>query len=461
MHRFTEESERLAQQIVASSLDRMRMDAPLDGPRSPDELLAQVGQSVTADGIGGDEALRLWTDVLAPACISVDHPRFLAFIPGAPTDASSMFDLIVSASSVYAGTWLEGAGAAFAENQALRWIADLAGFPASAGGTFVQGGSSGNLSALVAARFTAAQRTGPRWPRRWAALVSDETHSSVRYALERVMDVEVVSVAGDERGRMTGSTLAAAIDAMTAEQRDGLFAVVATAGATNTGVVDDLSGIADVAAEHGLWMHVDGAYGGAGLAAPSVRHLFRGIERADSFIVDPHKWLFAPFDSCALLYREPDLARAAHTQSAGYLEAVTGGDDWNPSDYAVHLSRRARGLPLWFSLATHGTQAYTDAVESTLQVARAGAEEVRRRPYLRLLEEPDLSVVIFAREGWERGDYERWSASLLRRGIAFVTPTTHHGEPCTRFAVVNPRTTLADLRGIFATMAEQSGIVAQ
>ena len=126
MHRFTAESERLARMIVAQSLDRMRMDPPLDGPRTPEELLAQVGQTITEDGLGGDEALRVWTDVLAAACISVDHPRFLAFIPGAPTEAATMFDLLVGASSVYAGSWLEGAGAAFAENQALRWLADLA-----------------------------------------------------------------------------------------------------------------------------------------------------------------------------------------------------------------------------------------------------------------------------------------------------------------------------------------------
>jgi glutamate/tyrosine decarboxylase-like PLP-dependent enzyme len=453
VHRFTAESERLAQRIMAESLDRMRMEPPLDGPRSADELWAQAGQTITAEGLGGEEALRLWTDVLAGACISVDHPRFLAFIPGAPTETSTMFDLLVSASSVYAGTWLEGAGAAFAENQALRWIADLAGMPDGAGGTFVQGGSAGNLSALVAARYTAAHRRGRRWPKRWAALVTGETHSSVTYALERVMDVDVVHVPGDERGRMTGNRLRARIGELRDDEREGLFAVVASAGVTNTGIVDDLAGVADVASELGLWMHVDGAYGGAGLAAPSVRRLFDGIERADSFIVDPHKWLFAPFDTCALVYRDPALARAAHTQSAGYLDAVTEVEEWNPSDYAVHLTRRARGLPFWFSLATHGTDAYAEAVETTLRVARAGAEEIARRPYLRLLEEPDLSVLIFERIGWAKRDYEQWSARLLRSGQAFVTPTSHRGRPCTRVAVVNPRTTVADLRGVFASMA--------
>ena len=117
-------------------------------------------------------------------------------------------------------------------------------------------------------------------------------------------------------------------------------------------------------------MHVDGAYGGAALAAPSVRDRFAGVEAADSFIVDPHKWLFAPFDSCALLYRDPEVGRRAHTQHAEYLDVLprrrATTHEWNASDYAHHLSRRARGLPLWFSLATHGTQAYTEAVETTL-----------------------------------------------------------------------------------------------
>ena len=125
--------------------------------------------------------------------------------------------------------------------------------------------------------------------------------------------------------------------------------------------------------------HVDGAYGGAGLAAPSVRHLFAGVEHADSFIVDPHKWLFAPFDCCALIYRDPAQARAAHTQHASYLDAVNVDGEWNPSDFAIQLTRRARGLPFWFSLAVHGTDAYTVAIEQTLDVTRAGAELIRSR----------------------------------------------------------------------------------
>ena len=150
--------------------------------------------------------------------------------------------------------------------------------------------------------------------------------------------------------------------------------MVATSGTTNFGIVDDLASVAEVCREFGIWFHVDGAYGGAGLAAPSVRHLYAGIEHCDSFIVDPHKWLFAPFDCCALIYREPALARAAHTQHASYLDVLTDAPDWNPTDYSVGLTRRARGLPFWFSLATHGTDAYREAVERTLEVTRFAAD---------------------------------------------------------------------------------------
>jgi L-2,4-diaminobutyrate decarboxylase len=217
-------------------------------------------------------------------------------------------------------------------------------------------------------------------------------------------------------------------------------------------VVDDIAGVAAVVAEHGWWLHVDGAYGGAGLAAPSVRHLYDGIEYADSFIVDPHKWLFAPFDSCALIYRDPVQARAAHTQHAGYLDPVTVEGEWNPSDFAIQLSRRARGLPFWFSLAVHGTDAYCLAVEQTLSVARAGAHLIRSAPHLRLLVEPDLTVLLFERVGWTADDYSAWTARLLDEQFAFVTPTRHAGRPCTRFAIVNPLTTVEDLEQIIETM---------
>jgi glutamate/tyrosine decarboxylase-like PLP-dependent enzyme len=234
-----------------------------------------------------------------------------------------------------------------------------------------------------------------------------------------------------------------------------VIGVVATAGTTNAGIVDDLSGIGRVARERSLWFHVDAAYGGAALFAPSVRHRFAGIELADSFIVDPHKWLFAPFDCAGLVYREPHLAKAVHTQNASYLDVIHSADHtvFNPSDYAFHLTRRARGLPLWFSLALHGTDAYRDAIEAVLAVARNAASQVDQRPYLRLIREPELSVVLFARRGWGRTDYETWSEKLLADQVGFVTPTTWEGRTAARLAFLHPDTTPAIVSEILDSMA--------
>ncbi len=471
MHTYDQASEALAQKVIAYALERMRMDPPpLDSPRSPDDLRAHIGATVTPEGLGGSAALQLWIDQLAPACISEDHPRALSFVPTAPTEAATIFDLVVGASSIYAGSWLEGAGAVYAENQALRWIADLAGLPPEAGGCFVSGGSAGNLSALVAARDAAAHAraaAGRDRPRRWRIAASAEAHSSIA-ATARVMDIEVIDAPTDERGRLTGAALADTLDRIERDGSDrsgadgtdgldGLFAVVATSGTTNAGMVDDLAGVAAVAEARGLWFHVDGAYGGAALAAPSVRHHFTGIERADSLVVDPHKWLFTPFDCAALLYRQPELARRAHTQHAAYLEVMqqrrrADALEWDPSDFAYHLTRRARGLPLWFSLATHGTDAYCEAIEATLATARAGARLIAELDHVELVMDPVLSVVMFRRVGWSPEDYRDWSDRALADGLTLTVPSAWKGETVLRFCIVNPRTTVDDLAAILESM---------
>ena len=452
MHGFNAETQALGEAVLQYAENRMRLHpVPLDGPRTLEELQAVAGETITAEGMGGLAALKLFGDELALACLSNDHPRYLSFIPCAPTEAAVMFELIVGASGIYAGSWLEGSGAVYAENLALRWIADLAGLPAEAGGVFVPGGTIGNLSALVTARWAARARlraSGSTALRPTKVAAQQGSHSSIRSACE-VMDAQFVGVPGNEHQRLSGERLRAVLEA---EGPETFFAVVATAGTTNFGIVDDLDSVAQVCSEYGIWFHVDGAYGGAGLAAPTVRHLFAGIERADSFIVDPHKWLFAPFDCCALLYREPALARGAHAQKASYLDVLNDGQ-WNPTEYAIGLTRRARGLPLWFSLATHGTKAYTASVERTLEVTRFAEAEIARRPYLEALREADLSVVVFRRHGWEPEDYHAWSAQMLREEFAFVVPTSHEGETVARFAIVNPTTSEDDIAAILDTMA--------
>ena len=203
MHQYGEDTEALSRAIVAYARNRIASPQPLDRSATGEDLTRRAGATITPDGLGGDEALRIWSEVLAPATISTDHPSSMAFVPGAPTKASVLFDLVVGSSSTIAAGWIDGAGAIWAENQALRWVADLAGYPPEAGGVFVSGGSAGNLSALVAARKAAHDRLGRRPSGGWKVALAESAHSSIVTAT-RVMDVDVLRLPGDDRGRLTG-----------------------------------------------------------------------------------------------------------------------------------------------------------------------------------------------------------------------------------------------------------------
>jgi glutamate/tyrosine decarboxylase-like PLP-dependent enzyme len=440
----------MADLVLRYCRERLELDpVPLDFPGRTDELSAAVAGLMNPSGNDAAKVLDIFSERLATAVISCDSPRFLAFVPAAPTKASLLFDMVVSCSSLQGTSWLETAGAVVAENQAIRVLADLAGLPAEAGGCFVSGGSAGNLSALVVARDTAPKR-GFFGPGRTRVAVSEQTHSSIRNALNVIGATAFLVPTAD--ARLTGADLQAALESDDGSDGD-VVAVVATAGTTNAGVVDDLAGIAEVAGRRRLWMHVDGAYGGAGLFGASVRERYAGIERADSLVIDPHKWLFAPFDCACLIYRQPTLAKAVHLQDASYLDVIHDGtEEWNPSDYAYHLTRRARGLPLWFSLAVHGTDAYAAAVETSLATARRVARLIDDAEHLELVREPELSVVLFRRKGWAEADYDRWSARLLADQIGFVTPTRWEGETVARFCFLHPDTTIEMVEQMLAPM---------
>jgi glutamate/tyrosine decarboxylase-like PLP-dependent enzyme len=454
MHSSSPATKALREQVLKYARERMELDpAPLDGPQTLKYLQEHANGTISEKGLGGTKALKIFEEVLAPACISTDHPGYLSFIPTAPTEAATLFDLVVSATSVYGGSWLEGSGAVFAENEVLAWLAKEVGIPKSSGGVFVQGGSLGNLSALVTARHTAIQerkKNKKKMPKRWSIIASKESHSSLK-AAARVMDIDVITADVDSEGRLRGKAVLAAAK----KAGKGLFAVVATAGTTNFGIVDRLDEVGKAAKELGVWYHIDGAYGLAGILDENSKKLFKGSKYADSFIVDPHKWLFTPFDCCALVYRNPKLASAAHTQHGEYLDTLTDGGEFNPSDYAYNLTRRARGLPLWFSLATYGVAAYRKAVADNINVAHKIAEVIRKREDLKLVREPELSIVVFEKKGWQLADYEAWSDRILKQGLGFVTPSSHLGKPNARFAIVNPRTDVKLLTQIIDSMDQK------
>ena len=274
MHALTGETRDLVDLVLDYSRRRiLSEDTPLDKPLPEFELRRLAGQTVSERGMGAERALALFEHVLAPACITTDHPRYLSFIPTAPTKAATAFDLVVSASAVYGGSWLEGSGAVYAENEVLSFLAAEFGLPDSAGGVFVQGGTLGNLSALVAAREAAVSRVGDPGGR-WVVVCNAEAHSSIVSAA-RVMDVDIVTVDPGPSGRLTGEAVRPALERL----GDRVFAVVATAGSTNFGIVDDVASIAALKDEFGFWLHVDGAYGLAGMLSPLVRPLLSALTR--------------------------------------------------------------------------------------------------------------------------------------------------------------------------------------
>jgi aromatic-L-amino-acid/L-tryptophan decarboxylase len=448
MHEVDETTEQMVRSVLAYAENRLRMDpVPLDkGTRPAGELNRLLSGVIRDRARLPDEVLGIYASVIAPSVISADSPRFLGFIPAAPTKASLLFDMLISCASIQGISWLEASGAIAAENAVLRLIAGEAGMPDGAGGCFVSGGSAGNLSALAVARESAKKRLGDAAVgRRMRAVVGTDAHSSIVNTL-RMLEMDALVVDTPDH-RLTAAAVQAVVDAD--DDLSDVAAVVCTSGTTNAGIIDDLSGVGSIARQRGWWFHVDGAYGGAGIFARSLRAKYNGIEQADSFILDPHKWLFTPFDCCALLYREPELARATHTQDASYLDVIHVSEgEWNPTDYAYHLTRRARGLPLWFSLAVNGVDAYREAIEVAAQLARDTATLINTTPHLELIREPDLGVVLFRRTGWKPEDYDAWAQALHDEEIAFIPPSKWEGETVGRFAFLHPHTTMDLVREI-------------
>jgi glutamate/tyrosine decarboxylase-like PLP-dependent enzyme len=434
LHSPDAEQRETAAGVAQWAMDRLADRATAPAVGEPGQLpLPPIGRT----GIGTSTAWTVLRDRVLATARATDHPRYLAFVAGAPSVAAVLADMAVSAAGVYAGSELEAGAVVAAERAALRWLADLVGLPDGAHGAFVSGGSMANLSALVVARNIAAGRHG----RQPSVIISGAgAHSSVN-AAANVMGCRLVTV-GEADRRLEPDAVRRVLSRVNPAD---VVAVVTTAGATNTGAVDDLKGVARVCAEFGVWLHVDAAYGGAALLADRTRVQFAGIERADSVTIDPHKWLFTPFDCAAILYRHPAQARETHAQTAPYLDAVSGPDYDNPADYALHLSRRARGLPLWMSLLAHGWEAYERAVDTCLDLAEYAAARIRNIDGLALAAPSSLSIVVFRRAGWSAADYAMWSDAARRNGLGLITPTVVLGEPALRFCFVNPQTSTADV----------------
>ncbi len=386
-------------------------------------------------------------DVL-PLAGSIDHPRFLAFIPSSPTWASVLASFLVNGYNIFQGTWLESSGPSQIEFTVTDWFRQWMGYPEGGGGLFTSGGSAANLIAIVAAREAAGN------PPRGTVYGSEQTHASVGRAA-RIAGVDpglVRAVPTDDAFRIRPSRLVAAIRQ---DRADGLqpFCLVATAGTTNTGSIDPLAELAEIARDEGIWYHIDAAYGGFAVLDPKTRPLLEGIERSDSLALDPHKWFFQPYETGCLLARDAGRLEAAFRIMPPYLQdAQWGPEHINFCDRGLQLTRTFRALRVWLSVQRYGVAAHREEIARAIALARGAEARIRAREELELLSPQSLGIVCFRYRG--EGSVpaavlddlnERIQDDIIQSGFAMMSSTRVRDCFSLRFCVLNYRTTEEDL----------------
>jgi len=409
----------------AADLRPAFIEAPPAGPHDEDEIFA-----------------RLERDVL-PNIMNISHPRFFAFVPGPSNFVSVMADALASGFNVFNGSWLGGSSAAAMETAVIDWFRRWCGFPESAGGLFVSGGSMANLTALVAARRTRLDdRTAHA-----RIYYSDQTHSSVDRALRVIgfLPEQIRRIPSDAHFRLPMDALAgAAAEDRAAGWRP--FAVIANAGTTNTGAIDPLREIAAFCRENDVWMHVDGAYGAAAAISDRGRKLLDGIDLADSLSFDPHKWLFQSIECGCVLLRDAELLKSTYRIMPEYLADVhRNAAEVNPCDYGIQLTRGFRALKVWMSIQYFGMDAFRAAVERGFALAEFAEAKLRRMPAWEVVTPAQMAVVSFRRRGAPETFYPAIHDAMLRGGFALATSTVLNGRTALRLCTINPRTTEEDI----------------
>lgn len=420
---------------------------------APGEVLDAIRErGVPAQGRPLDEVvLEMERDVIGYG-YNADHARFLGFVPGPTTALSWLGDVIAAGYNRHAGSFANYPAGCVAEEGVLSWFCERAGLPAeTSGGLFVSGGSMANLTALAAACDAVLGEGG--WER-GVAYVSEQTHSSVAKGLH-VIGVprdHVRVVPCDDAFRMDVAALERAV---AADEAAGLrpFVAVATAGTTNTGSVDPLREVARVCRAHGLWMHVDGAFG-ASVLLTRHRGMLDGVELADSLSWDAHKWLFQTYSCGMVLVRDRAHLVSTYAAHPEYLRDLEEGGVTNPWDLGPELTRPARGLKLWFTLQTMGSEGLASAVEHGFDLARWAQDEAERTRDVEVVSPAQMAMVNFrfAPAGLSPEGCDALNAEVSRRmcesGYAAVFTTELRGRRCLRICAIHPEATEADVRGV-------------
>jgi aromatic-L-amino-acid decarboxylase len=423
-------------------------------------LKARLREALPEHGSNALEVLdQLQRDVFSNI-MHLDHPRFFAFVPSPSNFVSVMADALASGFNVFAGTWLEASGPTQIELVTIDWLRQACGLPDSAGGLFVSGGSMANMTALAVARHV---KLGNR-AEDAVVYCSDQTHSSVERGL-RVLgfqDNQMREIESDDRFRLDISALERAIEADRAAGRVP-FCVVANAGTTSTGAIDPLLALADYCHQEELWLHVDGAYGAAAVFCERGQALLDGLARVDSLSLDPHKWLFQPYEIGCVLVREERWLKEAFHILPEYLEDIEGKEgEVNFCDRGIQLTRGFRALKLWMSLQVFGRSGFREALNRGFELAEIAEAAVRELSNWEVVTPAQMGIVTFRciPEGLSPEKLNCLNRELVDEmiadGFAMISSTVLRGQTVLRMCTINPRTTEADVRETIKRLDDMS-----
>ena len=451
----------LRRAIVRSAETFLRtLDSQLAFAETEDKGLGLLEAPISERGIDIDRAVAMLEhDVVRPGANTASGGH-LAYIPGSAVYHAALGDYYAAITNKYAGIFFSAPGAVRMENMLLRWAADLVGFPADAGGNLASGGSIANLTAIVTARDAHGLK-GADYARAVVYLTS-QAHHSIDKALgiAGMREAQVRRVPADGRFRMRADALA---DAIAEDRRAGLqpWLVIASAGTTDTGAIDPLDAIGDIAAREGLWYHVDAAYGGFFLLTHHGRAAMKGISRADSVVMDPHKSLFLPYGIAVVLVRDRRALAASHLYHAGYMQdAVRDAGEVSPADMSPELTKHFRALRMWLPLITIGTAPFAAALEEKLLLARYFHREIAALGF-RVGPEPDLSVVTYrwAPDGATLDEANAMNRAIIagsqRDGRVFLSSTMIDGRYTLRMVALSARTHRKTIDRAIAVLREQ------
>lgn len=461
---------RLGRQVadhVAEHLSAIR-DTRVVTTLSRAEATRLIASDPPARGADFDALLRFLDERVFANALHEPHPGFVGYVPSCPTFPATLGDWLVAGYNFFGGVWQVGSGPGELELVVLDWFRQWLGMPAGTGGLLTSGGSTANLMALVAARHAVVGDDATVLPR-LTVYLSDQTHSSaIRAAwIAGITRAHVRTLPCDDQFRLSLDDLE---DAIARDRADGLvpLAVIANGGTTNTGAVDPLPDLAELCARESMWLHVDAAYGGFSVLTEYGRRALAGIERADSVTMDPHKWLFVPFECGCVLARDPARLKAAFQIYPDYLQDVrTVGAEVNFADYGEQLTRMARAVKVWLGVSYFGTDALADAIAAGIARAERGEHRVRATAGLEVLAPATLGVMCFRAhpphlDDPERLDAlnERVNAAITARGRFLLSTTRLRGAVSLRICPIGFRTTNDDIDALIDEAASESARIA-